>query len=74
MYGRLLRLYMVIAKVIYVPVLWNVTMSTNYFATLGEQISPGFGDSLSLWRGPSSTHEFSLEPITQVEVLRHLTH
>ena len=54
------------------------TMECNhvnkFFATLGEQISAGFGDSLTLWRGPSSTHEFSLEPITQVEVLRHLTH
>ena len=46
----------------------------KFFATLGEQISAGFGDFLPLWRGPLSTHEFSLEPITQVEVLRHLAH
>ena len=39
---------------------------------MGDKLTEKFKDSVPLWKGPSSSHEFQFKPVTQAEVLGYL--
>ena len=44
----------------------------NFFATIGENLHAKFPNQEPLWKGSSCIHSFSLQLLTQDEILYHL--